>query len=119
MQCGVPVVRTVQRKGEVIVTFPRAYHAGFSHGFNIGEAVNFATADWLRWGRVSLGNYVNKTAKRLPLFSQDLMVYKLSKAVMNDHKNGTKKGVVQTTHEMQLLLEDLGNIAEDERRNWK
>lgn len=29
---GVPVVRTIQRAGEFVVTFPRAYHAGFNHG---------------------------------------------------------------------------------------
>lgn len=29
---GVPVVRAVQNAGEFIVTFPRAYHAGFNSG---------------------------------------------------------------------------------------
>jgi histone demethylase JARID1 len=29
---GVPVVRTIQHAGEFVVTFPRAYHAGFNHG---------------------------------------------------------------------------------------
>ena len=46
MPAGVHVVRAVQNPGDFIVTFPRAYHAGFSHGFNCGEAVNFATGDW-------------------------------------------------------------------------
>ena len=44
---GVPVVRTNQYAGEFVVTFPRAYHAGFNHGYNLAEAVNFATADWV------------------------------------------------------------------------
>ena len=35
---GVAVHRATQRPGEFIVTFPRAYHAGFSHGFNVAEA---------------------------------------------------------------------------------
>ena len=44
------VCRAVQKPGEFIVTFPRAYHAGFSHGFSIGEAVNFGTGDWFLFG---------------------------------------------------------------------
>ncbi|KAG8388050.1 hypothetical protein BUALT_Bualt02G0084900 [Buddleja alternifolia] len=45
---GVPCCRLVQNAGEFVVTFPRAYHSGFSHGFNCGEASNIATPEWLR-----------------------------------------------------------------------
>ncbi|KAJ6415511.1 hypothetical protein OIU84_004332 [Salix udensis] len=41
LEHDVPVYKAVQKPGEFIITFPRAYHAGFSHGFNCGEAVNF------------------------------------------------------------------------------
>ena len=44
---GVPVYRMDQKAGEFIVTFPRAYHAGFNQGYNFAEAVNFAPADWV------------------------------------------------------------------------
>lgn len=47
---GVRVCRAVQSPGEFIVTFPRAYHAGFSNGYCVGEAVNFAMHDWYQFG---------------------------------------------------------------------
>lgn len=40
---GVPVYKLIQHPGEYVITFPRAFHGGFSLGANIGEAVNFAT----------------------------------------------------------------------------
>ncbi|KAK8482839.1 hypothetical protein V6N11_034464 [Hibiscus sabdariffa] len=48
VQAGIPCCRLVQNAGEFVVTFPRAYHSGFSHGFNFAEAANIATPEWLR-----------------------------------------------------------------------
>jgi JmjC domain, hydroxylase len=42
---GVKVCRAVQSPGQIIVTFPRAYHSGFSNGFCVGEAANFAMGE--------------------------------------------------------------------------
>ena len=35
------------KKGEFILVFGGAYHCGFNFGFNIAEAVNYGTLDWL------------------------------------------------------------------------
>lgn len=35
LQHNVPVYKAVQMPGEFVVTFPRAYHAGFSHGISL------------------------------------------------------------------------------------
>ncbi|KAI4343122.1 hypothetical protein MLD38_027660 [Melastoma candidum] len=54
---GVPVYRVVQKAGEFVLTFPRAYHAGFNCGFNCAEAVNVAPVDWLLHGQNAIELY--------------------------------------------------------------
>ncbi|KAG9160849.1 hypothetical protein Leryth_008674 [Lithospermum erythrorhizon] len=54
---GVPVYRCLQNPGEFVLTFPRAYHAGFNCGFNCAEAVNVAPIDWLLHGQNAIELY--------------------------------------------------------------
>lgn len=74
---GVPVFATEQSAGEIVVTFPRAYHAGFSHGFNVAEAVNLAPADWLPHGLAA--SRAARTARRACVFSYERLVWELAK----------------------------------------
>ncbi|GKB29566.1 lysine-specific demethylase JMJ18 [Tanacetum coccineum] len=60
---GVPVYRAAQHSGEFIVTFPRAYHAGFSCGFNCAEAVIVAPVDWLQHGHGAVELYSDQRRK--------------------------------------------------------
>uniref|UniRef100_F0W1J5 [histone H3]-trimethyl-L-lysine(4) demethylase n=1 Tax=Albugo laibachii Nc14 TaxID=890382 RepID=F0W1J5_9STRA len=79
-QHGVPVYRATQRPGEFMVTFPSGYHAGFNHGFNCAEAVNFATIDWLPWGFKSIQKY--RKFSKLPVFAHEALVCSLVDAAI-------------------------------------
>ena len=93
------VVRTDQCAGEFVVTFPRAYHAGFNQGFNFAEAVNFSLGDWVKKiviiclrnvfcdpilppsvPQLSLGRQCSshyQVMRRSPVFSHDEMLCKM------------------------------------------
>jgi len=72
----IPVCKTTQSAGHFIVTFPQAYHCGFSYGFNCGEAVNFATADWIDHGWQSVHAYRLKFKREV--FSFDRLLFTLT-----------------------------------------
>lgn len=74
MEHDVPVYKAVQKPGEFVITFPRAYHAGFSHGFNCGEAVNFAIGNWFPLGAIASRRYA--LLNRTPLLSHDELLCK-------------------------------------------
>ncbi|KAF6780310.1 hypothetical protein AHF37_00243 [Paragonimus kellicotti] len=64
---GVPVYRLDQLAGEFVITFPRAYHAGFNQGYNFAEAVNFCPPDWFQMGQSCIEHYA--LFRRAPVFS--------------------------------------------------
>lgn len=73
---GIPCCRLVQNPGEFVVTFPRAYHVGFSHGFNCGEAANFSTPKWLTIAKEAA---VRRAAMNyLPMLSHQQLLYLLT-----------------------------------------
>jgi histone demethylase JARID1 len=68
-KAGVNVYAVDQRAGQFVLTFPQAYHAGFNHGFNFNEAVNFAPADWEPYGAAGVERL--QSFRRHPCFSHD------------------------------------------------
>lgn len=52
-KAGIPYTMTVQYPGDAIITFPGSYHSGFNTGFNVAEATNFATPEWIPYGRTA------------------------------------------------------------------
>lgn len=45
LEHNVPVYKAVQMPGEFVITFPRAYHAGFSHGKSLSPSYNYLLDD--------------------------------------------------------------------------
>ncbi|KAI9684996.1 MAG: hypothetical protein M1822_005388 [Bathelium mastoideum] len=68
-KAGVKVYAVDQRAGQLVITFPRAFHAGFNHGFNFNEAVNFAPSDWEPFGEACIQQY--QMYRRDACFSHD------------------------------------------------
>ncbi|KAL5227805.1 hypothetical protein ABZP36_016070 [Zizania latifolia] len=73
---GIPCCRLVQNAGEFVVTFPGAYHCGFSHGFNCGEASNIATPEWLRIAKEAAIR--RASINRPPMVSHYQLLYELA-----------------------------------------
>ena len=68
-KAGVNVYALDQRAGQFVITFPQAYHAGFNHGFNFNEAVNFAPDDWEPFGEAGVERL--QEFRKQPCFSHD------------------------------------------------
>ncbi|KAF4970420.1 hypothetical protein FZEAL_10044 [Fusarium zealandicum] len=75
-KAGVRVYALDQRAGQLVVTFPQAYHAGFNHGFNFNEAVNFAPCDWEPFGLAGVERL--QQFRRQPCFSHDELLWTAS-----------------------------------------
>jgi hypothetical protein len=63
-KAGIRVYKTYQRPGDYVCTFFKAYHSGFSQGFNVGEAVNFVSFQSLNTIKEALKHYEKNKDKR-------------------------------------------------------
>ncbi|VDK33573.1 unnamed protein product [Taenia asiatica] len=78
LQRDVPVYHLDQLAGEFVVTFPRAYHAGYNNGFNFAETVNFCPTEWFPFGLYCVDHYA--LLHRPPLFSHAELLCRLAES---------------------------------------
>jgi len=107
MKAGVPVYRLEQKAREFVITFPQAYHAGFSTGFNCAEAVNFAMSDWFEYSERCERSFAWLRKSTVLLASE--LVYR-----MFEDSNGLFNGRI-TEKERDKMVE----ILENEKKNQK
>ena len=98
---GVRVCKLLQHEGEFIVTFPRAFHCGFSLGPNVGEAVNFAVHDWISHAVDANERY--RTFGRSSVFSHDRLVYTMAHHV---NELRTKQICNDLAQELRRLMKE-------------
>jgi len=102
---GIRVVKLLQEPGQFVITFPQAYHGGFSHGFNVAEACNFALPDWLPFGRRSVQDYSISKGARPVCVSLEELVIKMA-VNCSEYEPATCRRVA----------EELRRIIDDERK---
>lgn len=106
-KAGVRVYAIDQRAGEMVITFPQAYHAGFNHGFNFNEAVNFAPCDWEPYGLSGVERL--QLFRRQPCFSHDELLWTAAE--------GTTSGAltIQTAKWLSPALERIHKREQQDR----
>ena len=113
-QYGIDVCHTVQQAGEFICTFPAAFHCGFSHGFNVGEAVNFAISEWLPFGRQA--RQLDRQFARPECFSLQRLIITTTAARLQTANGIAMKGST-SSRENAILLRELDLLIADEQRD--
>lgn len=100
----VPVYKLLQHEGEYVITFPRCFHGGFSLGPNVGEAVNFATHDWISYGSDANERY--RSFARPAVFSHDRLTFTMANHLLEQKAYSTCK----------LLLAEIERVVGEELR---
>lgn len=103
---NVPVYTCLQNAGEFMITCPKAYHAGFNHGFNFAESTNFALDDWLPLGRDSIELY--RPFARASVLSVERLLFKAVYSTTPSEPNaprpkGFRKLHTRLRHEVKLM----------------
>ncbi|KAK1867129.1 hypothetical protein I4F81_009638 [Pyropia yezoensis] len=78
---GVDVVRATHPAGTFAVVFAGVYHAGFNHGWNVAESVNFGSVSWLRGpGRAAVACRCRPDSVSLDIAALEAAVFSSSSA---------------------------------------
>ncbi|KAF4120720.1 [histone H3]-trimethyl-L-lysine4 demethylase [Geosmithia morbida] len=108
-KAGVRVYAVDQRAGQFVLTFPKAYHAGFNHGFNFNEAVNFAPSDWEPFGYEGVERL--QMFRRQPCFSHDELLWTAAE--------GSSQGLtIQTAKWLAPALDRVRKRESSQRRDF-
>jgi hypothetical protein len=83
-EADIPVYRALHPQNSFIVTLPGAFHSGFSHGFSISEAVNFALTPWLVNGHATLAEEIYRSRLKVPVISHDQLLIKMAYKILKD-----------------------------------
>ncbi|KAK1444137.1 lysine-specific demethylase [Babesia gibsoni] len=129
---GIPIYRTVQREGEFIFAWPRAFHSGLNVGYNCNEACNLAPLSWLPMGIKSMDNYKYNRKTCLSIFSLVMIGACNSKdfkadeiisitrflSLMLSHEYELRKNASYPTVQMYIHLNnggslDIGSLVKD------
>jgi histone demethylase JARID1 len=98
-KAGVRVYALDQRAGQMVITFPQAYHAGFNHGFNFNEAVNFAPNDWEPFGDAGVERL--QQFRRQPCFSHDELLWTAAEGAATGVTIATAKWLAPALHRLR------------------
>jgi len=106
---NIPVYRTEQCPGDFIITFPKSYHAGFSHGFNISEAVNIASYDWIPFAQMAVEDYIKEGNHKNGSFPYEWLL--MENVKLNEELDLTREAKSQ----LARIYEDVKNRELEQR----
>lgn len=72
---GIKVRKINQQERCYVLTFSKAYHSGFSHGYNVGEAVNFVTTLVLEDIKEAIASYRELKGKKTAIFPYEWLIF--------------------------------------------
>ena len=114
LQTDCSIYQLTQHAGEIVLTFPQAYHAGFNCGFNVAESVNFAPVDWLSFGLQCSVRY--RFFHRQPVWCSEQVVLKTAHDVIAQWKERQNRGRKEDDDDKQSL--QAGELPLWERAAW-
>ncbi|GLI58863.1 hypothetical protein VaNZ11_000628 [Volvox africanus] len=114
---GVPVYGVTQAAGEFMVTWPGAYHASVSLGLQLGEHINLAPPDWLRFAEEA--ERMQRLSRRRPIFNQLEMLLQTARNECSSYVAGflvpELHRVIEQEHRLRLALWEQGVLRS---RRW-